>query len=69
MSLVGTESEPGCVVGVVDAAAEQANGVARGLAAMAPSFDCAIDPVVVLPGASELVRGFSGANGTRGSGS
>jgi hypothetical protein len=69
VSLIGSESEAGCVIGVVDAATEQANGAARGLAALAPTFDCAIDPVVVLPGANELVRGFNGANGTRGSGS
>jgi hypothetical protein len=53
---------PGCVVGVVDAAATEANGIARGLGAMAPLFDCATDQVIIVPGASELVAGFNGAN-------
>jgi hypothetical protein len=62
VSRIGTDGEPGCVVGVVDAAADQANGIARGLGAMARFFDCTIDPVVIVPGASELVAGFGGAN-------
>ncbi len=62
VSRVNTESQDGCVIGVVDARLEQANGMARGIGAMAPSFDCSIDPVVIAPGASELVAGFSGAN-------
>ena len=62
ISRVGSESEPGCVVGVVDAALEQANGMARGIGAMAPLFDCSADRVVIAPGASELVAGFSGTN-------
>ncbi|HEV7275495.1 MAG TPA: hypothetical protein VGN80_04340 [Devosiaceae bacterium] len=62
VSRIGSERAPGCVVGVVDATAEQANGVARGLGAMAPLFDCATDQVVIVPGASELVAGFGGAN-------
>jgi hypothetical protein len=62
VSRIGSEDRPGCVVGVVDAAADQANGVARGLGAMAPLFDCATDQVVIVPGASELVAGFGGAN-------
>ena len=53
---------PGCVIGVVDAALDQANGIARGLGAMAPLFDCATDPVVIVPGAGELVSQFNGAN-------
>jgi hypothetical protein len=62
VSRMGTDGEPGCVVGVVDAAVEQANGIARGLGAMAQFFDCSIDPVVIVPGAGELVSGFGGAN-------
>lgn len=62
VSKPGNSEVPGCVVGVVDAAADQANGVARGLGAFAPSFDCSSDPVVIVPGASELVSQFNGAN-------
>jgi hypothetical protein len=62
ISRINTEAQDGCVIGVVDAALEQANGMARGIGAMAPTFDCSIDPVVITPGASELVRGFTGAN-------
>ena len=62
VSRINTESQDGCVIGVVDAKLEQANGMARGIGAMAPTFDCSIDPVVIAPGASELVAGFSGAN-------
>jgi hypothetical protein len=62
VSRINTESQDGCVIGVVDARLEQANGVARGIGAMAPTFDCSIDPVVIAPGAGELVAGFSGAN-------
>lgn len=62
VSRINTESQDGCVIGVVDARLEQANGMARGIGAMAPTFDCSIDPVVIAPGASELVAGFSGAN-------
>ncbi len=62
ISRINTESQDGCVIGVVDARLEQANGMARGIGAMAPTFDCSIDPVVIAPGASELVLGFNGAN-------
>ena len=62
VSKIGSADAPGCVVGVVDAAADQANGIARGLGALAPLFDCASDRVVIVPGASELVTGFNGAN-------
>ena len=62
VSKPGDSEVPGCVVGVVDAALDQANGIARGLGAMAPLFDCAADPVVIVPGASELVSQFNGAN-------
>ena len=62
VSRINTESQDGCVIGVVDAKLEQANGMARGIGAMAPTFDCSTDPVVIAPGASELVAGFSGAN-------
>jgi hypothetical protein len=50
VSRVGTDTAPGCVVAVVDAKVEQANGVARGAAAMAARFDCGTDmPVAVGP--------------------
>jgi hypothetical protein len=62
VSKPGNSEEPGCVIGVVDAAADQANGVARGLGASAPLFDCSTDQVVIVPGASELVSQFNGAN-------
>ncbi len=62
VSRVGAEGAPGCVIGVVDASLEQANGMARGIGAMAPLFDCRSDPVVIAPGARPLVRDFTGAN-------
>jgi hypothetical protein len=62
VSKVGVEGDPGCVVGVVDAALEQANGIARGLLNMAKFFDCGSDKVVIVPGATELVENFNGAN-------
>ena len=62
VSRLGSGIAPGCVVGVVDASLEQANGIARGLGALARYFDCTTDQVVIVPGASELVYGFNGAN-------
>jgi hypothetical protein len=62
VSKVGVEGAPGCVVGVVDAALEQSNGIARGILSMAKSFDCDSDAVVIVPGASELVENFNGAD-------
>jgi hypothetical protein len=62
VSKVGTPDTPGCVVAVVDAAAEQANGTARGLGSMAKFFDCDSDRIVIVPGARALVADFSGAN-------
>jgi hypothetical protein len=62
VSKPGDSEVPGCVVGVVDAALDQANGMARGLGAAAPLFDCTTDPVIIVPGASELVSQFNGAN-------
>jgi hypothetical protein len=62
VSKPGTSEEPGCVVGVVDAAADQSNGIARGLGAAAPLFDCSTDRAVIVPGARELVSQFNGAN-------
>jgi hypothetical protein len=62
VSRINTEAQDGCVIGVVDAALEQANGLARGIGAMASTFDCSTDPVVIAPGAGALVRGFTGAN-------
>lgn len=62
VSKPGNSEVPGCVVGVVDASADQANGIARGLGAAAPLFDCSTDAVIIVPGAGELVRQFNGAN-------
>ena len=62
VSKPGDSEVPGCVIGVVDAALDQANGIARGLGAAAPLFDCSTDQVIIVPGASELVAGFNGAN-------
>ncbi|KQV09692.1 hypothetical protein [Devosia sp. Root105] len=62
VSKVGLREAPGCVVAIVDAAAEQANGTARGLGAMAKFFDCDSDGVMIVPGARGLVADFSGAN-------
>jgi len=62
VSKIGTKEAAGCVVGVVDASIEQANGIARGLGALAPVFDCTSDKVAMVPGAGELVAGFNGAN-------
>lgn len=62
VSKVGTGGAPGCVVALVDAAADQANGTARGLGAMAKFFDCDDDSIVIVPGARPLVADFSGAN-------
>ena len=62
VSKPGDDDRPGCVVGVVDAAADQANGVARGLGAMAPLFACETDQVIIVPGAGALAGGFMGAN-------
>lgn len=62
VSKVGVPDAPGCVIGVVDAAFDQANGVARGIGAMAPVVDCDPEGVVVVPGpAGSLVSEFSGA--------
>ena len=53
VSKVGTQGAPGCVVALVDVAVEQANGVARGAAAMAPDFACgASQPVAIGPTSS-----------------
>ena len=49
---VGAPDAPGCVVALVDAAVEQANGVARGAAAMAPGFACGTQPVAIGPDSS-----------------
>lgn len=62
VSKVGLPDDPGCVVGIVDAAAEQANGVARGLGGLAKVFDCNDDDIVIMAGAGPLVADFSGAN-------
>lgn len=62
VSKVGLQDAPGCVVGIVDAAADQANGVARGLANMARFFNCDDDRITIVPGARPLVSDFSGAN-------
>lgn len=62
VSKVGFPDQPGCVIGVVDAAVDQANGVARGIGAMAPVVGCDPEGVVVVPGpGGRLVTEFSGA--------
>lgn len=62
VSKVGVSDQPGCVIGVVDAAVDQANGVARGIGAMAPVVACDPEGVVVVPGpGGALVTEFSGA--------
>lgn len=62
VSKVGVRDDPGCVVAIVDAAADQANGVARGLGNMAKLFDCSDDDIIIVPGARPPVAEFSGAN-------
>jgi hypothetical protein len=50
VSKIGRADEPGCVIGVIDAAEENANGVARGVAAMQAHFACGSDaPVAIGP--------------------
>lgn len=49
VSKVGSEGAPGCVVALVDVSIEQANGVARGAAAMAENFSCEDQPVAIGP--------------------
>ncbi|WP_417309467.1 hypothetical protein [Devosia sp.] len=62
VSKVGVPDQPGCVIGVVDAAVDQSNGVARGIGAMAPVVACDPEGVVVVPGpGGALVTEFSGA--------
>lgn len=60
VSSVGGESAPGCVVALVDAEAEQPNGVARGAAAMARHFDCASDAPVAIGPEDSFAFSFSG---------
>jgi hypothetical protein len=61
VSKVGTESEPGCAIGSVDAAVEQANGVARGVAANAAQFECGTDSPVAVGGPESMARALSGS--------
>ncbi|MFX3680689.1 MAG: hypothetical protein ACN6I5_05670 [Hyphomicrobiales bacterium] len=59
VSRVGTDAAPGCVVAVVDAKVEQANGVARGAAAMAPRFACGTDMPVAIGPEDSFARSFN----------
>ena len=62
VSKVGYPGEPGCPVGMVDAlTVEQANGVARGMAAMALSFDCEADRPVAIGAPDGYAFTFTGA--------
>jgi len=61
VSKVGTAAAPGCVIGAVDAAEEQANGVARGLAAMHAHFVCGTDAPVAIGPDGSLATSLSGA--------
>ena len=60
VSKVSDGASPGCVVAVVDAAVEQANGVARGAAAMAGRFRCG-DPTIAIGPQDSFVFSFTGA--------
>jgi len=60
VSSVGREGTPGCVVALVDAAIEQANGVARGAAAMAPLFACGTHAPVAIGPEGSFAFSFSG---------
>lgn len=60
VSKVSDGSAPGCVVAVIDAAVEQANGVARGAAAMAGRFRCG-DPTIAIGPEGSFVFSFTGA--------
>ena len=62
VSKVGYPGEPGCPVGMVDAkTVEQANGVARGMAAMALTFDCEADRPVAIGAPDGYAFTFTGA--------
>ncbi|GHA24467.1 hypothetical protein GCM10007989_20170 [Devosia pacifica] len=62
VSQVGHKGAPGCVVGVVDASEDQANGIARGIATMARYFDCSTDTAEVVAPAGSMVAQFNAAN-------
>jgi len=57
---VADGAQIGCVVAVIDAAVEQANGVARGAAAMVAHFQCGDPPIAIGPQGS-LAFSFVGA--------
>jgi len=53
VSSIGKPGAPGCVVAAVDAASDQANGIARGAAAFAARHQCGSEPPVAIgPGGS-----------------
>ena len=62
VSSIGSDASPGCVVGVVDGSEDQANGIARGIAAMAHHFDCTSDLAAVIAASDSLVSDFNAAN-------
>ncbi|WP_421856233.1 hypothetical protein [Oricola sp.] len=62
VSKVGQPGAPGCPVAAVDTkTVEQANGVARGLAALAPLFNCAVDNPVAVGAPDSFAFSFYGA--------
>ncbi len=59
---VGRKGAPGCPVAVVDVSTvQQANGVARGAAALAPKFDCKTDKPIAIGAANSLAETFTQA--------
>ena len=61
VSSIGQPGAPGCVVAAIDAATEQANGVARGAAAFAARHECGTDAPVVIGGDDPKVFSMGGA--------
>ncbi|MEF2552181.1 hypothetical protein VQ042_12525 [Aurantimonas sp. A2-1-M11] len=60
VSRVGRDEAPGCAVSVLDAANEQANGMARGAADLSPIFQCGQDRPVHIGTAGGPASSFSG---------
>jgi hypothetical protein len=53
--------EGSCPIAIVDASVEQANGVARGAAALATTLDCATHTIIYTGPGDSLANSFSGA--------
>lgn len=61
VSKVGDSNAPGCPMAAIDVTGtEQANGVARGVAALASRFDCK-NPPIIIGGQDGLARTFNSA--------